>query len=409
MAMLLGLAHAHPIQQIDIVPEVGPGKWKLNWRMDAGSAIPEIREDPTATPPSRTQLMAFTREQFARMRRTAEEYLRENLFLTMNDEPVEWSLEFPNFASDPPSFPNGAEVYPFVDIVVTGVNVPAAGGPLVALWKNDECDLFVTEGTGAAATLTVITAGDSTPMTQVPPAAAGEDGNATNNPGGQAGAGADGGQAARPADGQAGGGAAVAAPTAGGKAGSSFWRWIRYGFEHIIPKGLDHILFILGLFLLAPSMRPLLAQSLTFTLAHSVTLFLTILGVINLNERFVESAILLSIAVVAVENILRKPASLTDKLPRGRLAVVFGFGLLHGMGFASVLRALPLPPSNIIFPVIAFNVGIEIAQVAILSAAWIALAWFHRKAGAWRMVRISGSLLILLGLAWMASAMLAKS
>lgn len=359
LGLLMAAAEGHPIQQIDIVAHTGPGAWRLEWRMDAGSAIEEIREDPTATPPSRTLLNSFSKEQYARMKAGAEEYLRDNLFLTLNDEPAEWRVEFPNFATDPPVFPNGAEVYPYVDLVLVGVNVAAEGGPLIANWKNDEVDLFITDGSGAAAALTVISAGDATEMTRVP---------------------------ARAAD------PAAAVPAA---RGSSLWRWIRYGFEHIVPKGQDHILFILALFLLSPQLKPLLAQSLTFTLAHSVTLFLTIFGVLNLPDKFVEMAILLSIAVVAGENLFRR------EVPRHRLAVVFGFGLLHGMGFATVLRALPLPKASIVWPVVAFNVGIEVAQVAVLATAWLLVGWFRNQPKSWQRIRIGGSVLILVALAAM--------
>jgi hydrogenase/urease accessory protein HupE len=334
--------------------------------MDAGSALSEIREDPTATPPSRTVLNGFSKEQFARMKAGAEEYLRDNLFLTFNGEAAEWRIEFPNFATDPPVFPNGAEVYPYVDLVLVGVGVPAAGGPLVANWKNDEVDLFITDGSGDAAALTVISAGDAAVMTTVPAAGA--------DP-----------QARQPA-----------------AQGSSLWRWVVYGFEHIVPKGKDHILFILALFLLSPQLKPLFSQSLTFTLAHSVTLFLTIFGVLNLPDKFVELAILVSIAVVAVENIFRR------ELPRHRLAVVFGFGLLHGMGFATVLRALPLPKSNIVGPVVSFNIGIEVAQVAVLTGAWLLFGWFRNHAKSWMRIRIAGSVLILGALAAMMAGTLAR-
>jgi hydrogenase/urease accessory protein HupE len=183
--------------------------------------------------------------------------------------------------------------------------------------------------------------------------------------------------------------------------GSTLWRWLVYGFEHIVPGGRDHILFILALFLLSPQLKPLLAQSLTFTLAHSVTFFLTIFGLINLPEKFVEMAVLLSIAVVAGENIFRR------KLPAHRLAVVFGFGLLHGMGFATVLRALPLPKANIVWPVVSFNIGIEVAQVAILAGAWLLVGWFRNQPKTWDRIRIGGSGLILVALAVMMAETLA--
>jgi len=117
-------------------------------------------------------------------------------------------------------------------------------------------------------------------------------------------------------------------------------RYFSLGFSHILPKGLDHILFVVGLFLLSTRWRSVLLQVSTFTLAHSITLGLTIDGIVSLPARVVEPMIALSIAYVAIENLV------TTELKTWRLALVFSFGLLHGMGFASVLRDLGLPRSN---------------------------------------------------------------
>ena len=113
--------------------------------------------------------------------------------------------------------------------------------------------------------------------------------------------------------------------------------WIKAGFLHILPKGLDHILFILGLFLLQPKLKPLLAQTSSFTIAHSITLGMVVLGVFTVPSKIVESMIALSIAYVGIENLWVK------ELKPWRIFFIFGLGLLHGMGFASVMQELDIP------------------------------------------------------------------
>src|SRR5207247_1613157 len=109
--------------------------------------------------------------------------------------------------------------------------------------------------------------------------------------------------------------------------GETSLRYLRLGFRHIVPEGTDHILFVLGLFLLSPRLRPMLLQVSAFTLAHTATLALSTLGVVRLSPAVVEPLIALSIAYVAAENTLRQ------ELRPWRAALVFGFGLLHGLGF----------------------------------------------------------------------------
>ena len=113
--------------------------------------------------------------------------------------------------------------------------------------------------------------------------------------------------------------------------------YIRLGFVHIVPEGLDHILFVLGLFFLSTQLRPLLVQVTAFTIAHSITLALGLYGVVRIAPSIVEPLIALSIVYVAVENIA------TSKLSPWRPFVVFAFGLLHGLGFAGILQELGLP------------------------------------------------------------------
>jgi hypothetical protein len=150
-------------------------------------------------------------------------------------------------------------------------------------------------------------------------------------------------------------------------------RYLVIGYEHILPKGTDHILFVIGLFLLSTRIRSLLWQITAFTVAHSVTLGLSMYGVVSLPSRVVESLIALSITYVAVENLV------TSELKPWRPAVVFCFGLLHGLGFAGALRALGLPQGEFASSLIAFNVGVEFGQLSVVLLAFLAVGWFRRK------------------------------
>jgi len=145
------------------------------------------------------------------------------------------------------------------------------------------------------------------------------------------------------------------------------------GFTHILPKGLDHILFVIGLFLLRARIRPVLAQVTTFTVAHSMTLGLSLYGVVSAPARIVEPLIALSIAYVAVENIR------TERLTPSRIAMVFMFGLLHGMGFAGVLTNLHLRAADFATALFGFNVGVEAGQLTVIAGAALLVGWWRGR------------------------------
>ena len=150
--------------------------------------------------------------------------------------------------------------------------------------------------------------------------------------------------------------------------------YLLLGFKHIIPGGLDHILFILGIFLLSVHVRPLLWQVTMFTVAHTLTLGLSMRGIINLPANIVEPLIALSIAYIGIENIF------AHSLHKSRLVIVFFFGLLHGMGFASVLADFGMPPDAFMTALVSFNVGVELGQLAVILLAFLAVGvWFRDK------------------------------
>lgn len=174
-------------------------------------------------------------------------------------------------------------------------------------------------------------------------------------------------------------------PVVGGltvSAGQVFWDYIGVGFTHIVPKGLDHILFVVGLFLLSPQLKPLLIQITSFTVAHSVTLALAMMGLISAPASIVEPLIAASIVFIAVENLA------TNRLSPWRPFVVFGFGLLHGLGFAGVLTEFGLSPAHFASGLIGFNIGVEVGQLAVVAACYALFgAWFSEKS--WYRARVT--------------------
>lgn len=153
----------------------------------------------------------------------------------------------------------------------------------------------------------------------------------------------------------------------------AFGYYIPVGFDHILPKGLDHILFVLGLFLLSTHLGPLLWQVSAFTLAHTVTLALGAMGWVSVPAGIVEPLIAASIVYVAIENIY------VGGLSRWRPFVIFGFGLLHGLGFASVLGDFGLPPGQFLPSLIGFNIGVELGQLTVIALA-AGLLWLAQRA-----------------------------
>ena len=153
---------------------------------------------------------------------------------------------------------------------------------------------------------------------------------------------------------------------------STIKKYIYSGIIHIVPGGLDHILFVIGLLAYGLSGRGLIFQISLFTAAHTMTLAAASLGWINLSGSIVEPLIALSIAWIGIENIIRK----SGRLAASRSVIVFTFGLLHGLGFASVLSDFGLPQNSFIVSLLSFNVGVEIGQLLIVVPIFFILKAF---------------------------------
>jgi hypothetical protein len=156
--------------------------------------------------------------------------------------------------------------------------------------------------------------------------------------------------------------------------------YLKLGYEHILPLGLDHILFVLTIFLLSPRLKPILWQSTAFTVAHSVTLGLAMYKLVSPPAAIIEPLISLSIMFVALENIF------SPRLKPTRIGLVFLFGLIHGLGFASSLSGIGLPQDAYLSSLVLFNIGVELGQLTVILLAffivgkWFGLKPFYRKA-----------------------------
>ncbi len=172
--------------------------------------------------------------------------------------------------------------------------------------------------------------------------------------------------------------------------------YLKLGYEHIIPLGIDHILFVLSIFLLSPQLKKVIWQATAFTVAHSITLGLAMYGVIKPPSAIIEPVIALSIVFVAVENII------TQKLNPFRVAIIFLFGLVHGVGFASVLVGLGLPEKEFVTALITFNIGVEIGQITVILLGFFLVGiWFGKKEWYHKRIVIPASVVIaLIALYW---------
>ena len=172
--------------------------------------------------------------------------------------------------------------------------------------------------------------------------------------------------------------------------------YVAIGFEHIVPGGADHILFIVGIFLLSTRLKPLLWQVTMFTVAHTLTLALSMKGIVSLPSNIVEPLIALSIAYVGIENIF------AHSLHKSRLVLVFLFGLLHGLGFAGVLSEFGMPPNAFATALISFNVGVELGQLVVILFAYLVVGiWFRDRPWYHQRITVPGSLIIsIIGLYW---------
>ncbi|MBK1790333.1 HupE/UreJ family protein [Persicirhabdus sediminis] len=350
---LLGLS-AHLVEQIYVDFTHDGKSWRAEVLYDVGYATEAQRLDVDAPQPTREWLAEQSPEKWAELREGAEKYLRECIEWQVHQgdkvTKLDWTASYPDFDFDPPNFPELLGGYAYFRILVDG-ELPT--GTLVMKineGKHPKYLVAMHDIHGEIEAYEYIKPGGSLELMRV-----------VSKPA----------TAAKGEDGQPAEETEVVESIVPSKT-SSFVSFVILGFEHVLPEGLDHVLFILAMVLLSLTWRPLLTQSLMFTLAHSVTLALSVLGFINLPGSIIEPLIALSIAFVAVENFWLK------KLSKFRLGVIFTFGLIHGAGFAGALGEKLGSGGNIIMPLLAANIGVELAQVFIIFAVLLAIGWFRK-------------------------------
>lgn len=151
-------------------------------------------------------------------------------------------------------------------------------------------------------------------------------------------------------------------------------QYIQLGFTHVIPLGFDHILFILTLFFLNSKVKSILIQCSVFTIAHSLSLGLAASNWVVPNANYIETLIAISILYNAIENIVHK------NINPYRLAIIFVFGLIHGMGFAKALKDIGIPKEEFFTCLFSFNLGVEFGQIVVILLAYFLISkWFSKK------------------------------
>lgn len=295
--------------------------WQIEVLFDAGYAVPELRDDINSPAPSREWLVEQGEAGWAPLRREAERYFRECLQVKSGGKDARWTIEFIDFRNTPPDFPELLNDGAYFRMKILGVE-PLEPGATIH-WAAGTRPSFVIKLPGENTGYLTLAPSENLPL---------------------------------PVDGHA------------AQMGRPAWmEAFRQGFLHVLPTGLDHILFVLGLFLYRRAWKPLVAQSLAFTLAHTLTIGLASAGIIRISGTWVDPLIALSLVVVALEN-LKADRSRNGKV---RLAIVFGFGLVHGLGFAGTLSAWIKPGDGFLPALVSANLGVEAAQVCLLAAAWI--------------------------------------
>ncbi len=347
------LLHAHQVATVELEFQPLDHQWRLLGEMDIAYMLPETRLVPGGPPLSRAAVMKSPPQELARIRKETETTLRKLIRITFAEREVAWRVEFPDFEKQPFALPPEAGDIALITSRIV-INPISGAGDLRVQWSGEqETELIIlTEHGEDESVVSTLPGGTLMLLKQT----------------------------------DSGKMAAVERPVTGG--------WVQMGFHHVLPKGLDHMLFILGLFLLLPRWKPLMGQSLLFTLAHSITLALAVFGLVQVPSQIVEVLIAVSIAWVGIENLIVR------RLGKQRLILVFGFGLLHGLGFASVLaeKLGGIPRNQLVMPLLGFNLGVEFAQLAVLATAFLVLSPLRKYT---RQVQTVGSVCIALaGLTW---------
>ena len=365
----LGLASAHNMQMIRCDLSFSGREWTADVWLEGWALYPE--DGPLANPGDPTEPGAsgqawmdqLDENAWREMKEIADYYLHDCFKPRLSDELLPFSVAYPDLDKNPVTFLSNKDQNALVQCRISGTLPPDTFGTFSVYWED-------YSGTPMALTVR------------------GDEGRPNSDAVAEVFSLKSGGeqQAIYTID--------DASETQMNESSGILVGWIKAGFVHILPRGVDHILFILGLFLLQPKLKPLLAQASAFTVAHSITLALVVLGTISVSSRIVESMIALSIAYVGFENLWVKELKLR------RVFFVFGLGLLHGMGFASVMQELDIPQGSVLEPLIGFNLGVEFGQVTVLLTAFACTFWAFKKSGFGLFRKIASGAIGIVGLYW---------
>jgi hydrogenase/urease accessory protein HupE len=358
-------ADAHTMKQVRSEITIEKGKWHGSIWLEAWAVYPEDGPKiPKGTPgdpntAGNEWLEDMDLNEHQTMREIAAGFVYHTFLLTLDGKPLKAHYFFPDYDEGPlPKLEENESGNALMRIDLQGEFPPGVNGPLALVWDDEENQPLVLEVKIPSAKKSELRRIEAEQKPEVL-AKVGKRGDVESS-----------------------------------SDGTSLWTWIVAGFHHIIPLGLDHICFILGLFLLQPKARPLLLQTTAFTLAHSITLSLVVLGVFSAPSHIVEPLIAISIAYVGIENLWVK-----ELKPR-RVGLVFALGLLHGMGFASVMQELDLPEGQVIKPLVGFNLGVEMGQIAVLALAFGVSFWFIRNEKFKLIRKVASAMIGLVGLYW---------
>ncbi len=353
LVVMLGRAAAHQVDSIELEFIDRGETWQMNGEMDIANMMPESREDPGGLPFSREEALNYPASEWERIRTETDKRLRELLVFRFGGKVIPFRVEFPDFEQSSFDLPFDSGDIALISVRLVLDALPTAGELMVDWSSDQDTELIVLIDEGDEPRL--MSAVPNQSLMLLKKSDAGENQK-------------------------------VDAPLTGG--------WVQKGYHHVIPLGLDHILFMLGLFLLKPSWKMLMVQSLLFTFAHSLTLALAALGFVHVPSRFVEIMIAVSIAFIGIENLF------LNKLTRRRFFMIFGFGLLHGLGFASVLADLleGVPRDQWLGPLLGFNVGVELAQISVLLIAFA--VWWPLRKWSRQVQQIGSAFVALAGMAW---------
>ena len=303
--------------------------WQMDLLFDAGYAVPEWRGDAQSPAPTRDWLLEIGEPRWTQLKLETERYLRESMQFQAAGSSLTWRIAFVDFEKTPPDFPTLLNDGAYFRIRIQGAD-PAAPRPTEITWNDQPRPTLVIKLPGTEANYLSLNPGQTLSLPST---------------------------------------------SEKSKVGRAAWHEsFRQGFLHVLPLGMDHVLFVLGLFFYQRSWRPLLAQSLAFTAAHTLTLGLAAAGIIPSPGPWIEPLIALSLAVIALENLLSRGKSPA----KHRLTLVFGFGMIHGLGFAGALAAWLKPGEEFLKSLLSANLGVEAAQITLIAAAWIFTLRWHR-------------------------------